>query len=172
MSATGETDKCGCSGGRLVCHRGRASRRPERTVEGLSGPGFSTPLVCSLRFIRRAGRPGSRAGRMPAATRQRVRELTTKFPLPYSGMIPGGCCSGGRLVCHRGRASRRPERTVEGLSGPGFSTQLVYSLRFIRRAGRPGSTAGRMPAATRQRTRELMAKFPLPYGFGGGATMC
>jgi hypothetical protein len=38
-----------------------------------------------------------------------------------------------------------------------------YSRGFIRWAGRPGSTAGRMPATTCQCMREMAAKFPLPY---------
>ena len=53
------------------------------------------------------------------------------------------CCSGGRLVCRRGRASRRPERVMQRNDVLKLFSPMGVCERFLRRAGRPGSTAGR-----------------------------
>src|SRR5919108_17360 len=56
-------------------------------------------------------------------------------------------CSGGRPACRRGRASRRPDRTVS-FSRQFFLPTLAADARSVRRARRRGSTAGETPAAT------------------------
>ncbi len=82
----------------------------------------------------------------------------TEFWLSLTAHCPGaicrdsekqpGLCSGRRHVCRRGQASRHPERTMEYLCGPRFSSTVGIAGHFLRRAGRPGSTARKPPAAT------------------------
>jgi hypothetical protein len=58
-----------------------------------------------------------------------------------------------RIIRHGGLASRRPERTMEGLCVLKFSSAVCVFKRFIRRAGCPSFTAGILPAATEKRRR-------------------
>ena len=48
------------------------------------------------------------------------------------------CCSGGRLVCRGGRASRRPERTMEDMCGSEFFQAGWCGRGFSPPGGTPG----------------------------------
>jgi hypothetical protein len=55
----------------------------------------------------------------------------------------------------------RPERTMECLCGSEFSSAVCVFKRFIRRAGRAGSAAGRdVPAAEKRRRAAALQDLP------------
>ena len=86
-----------------------------------------------------------------------VTHLVVKRFLWRTGQVR---CSGGRLVCRGGPASRRPERVARTYLRSENLNGFRPCLHLIRRAGRSGSTAGRMPAATRQRGGRFYGQVP------------
>ena len=128
---------------------------------GNSTQGFKATKDCFLFIHERFESMGCR-GRFMVPMRVRWLEVEAPHEPPRSGRHP---------ACSRGPASCRPDLLP-------FIHECGLFRRFLRRAGSPGSTAGRIPAATVQgfNARKWISRNshpdPLPFSQRGEGKVC
>ena len=110
-------------------------------------------------FFRRAGSPGSTAGRLPATTPGQ-RQFWIGRTRAECGRPRPRFVASGILPDVEGAHPCRPEKDGRVLPRRQMFVDVRLAGGFFRRAGSPGSTAGRLPATTPQPNSGLVPGAP------------